>query len=498
LSQILRRGRLKSVRKDVAKFTSSIKSDRKLVRQVVNINKAHTVMLIEQKIVDPETGVKILGALDRLRKGLRLKASLEDVHMAVEEEVIKATGPEAGGNLHIAKSRNDQVSTAIRMALREELIKLLALMIDLEDAIIRLSKEHVETLLPGYTHLQPAQPITFAHYLLSFFDGLNRDLDRIAEAYARVDQSPMGAGALATTSFAISRERVADLLGFRDVIENSLDAVSSRDFILETLAAISILALDISRFVEDMILWCTSEFRTIELPDEFTSTSSIMPQKKNPETLEVIRARTGNIIGDLASSLAVMKALPSGYNLDLQEITPNLWNALETMKGSLSMILSLIPRIEVSKNIFQRPDLTFTTSTELANMLVRRYRIPFRTAHNIVGALARELVEENQSLLEVTPEKLQETAKRFAGIILKVNAEEVSSAVNSIRFVESHNVRGGPSKSEVLRMINIRRGLLNRAAAQLSDKKDRLRHAEKTLDHIVNSYLTLSSVHRKV
>ncbi len=498
MSELLRRGRLKSVREDVVKFTSSIKSDEKLLKHVIKINKAHAVMLIEQKIIDPAAGTKILGALSKLEKGLKLKASHEDVHMAVEEEVMKATGPEVGGNLHIAKSRNDQISTAIRMALREEIIKLMELMINLQDIVIRLSEEHVETLMPGYTHLQPAQPITFAHYLLSFFDCLNRDIDRIGEAYDRFDQCPMGAGALATTSFPISRERVANLLGFSDVLENSFDAVSSRDFILETLAALSILAVDVSRFVEDVIIWCTSEFRIIELPDEFSSTSSIMPQKKNPEVLEVIRARMSHIIGDLVSSLAMMKALPTSYNLDLQEVTPKLWIALETMEDSLKMLFSLIPALKVNENIFQRPDLSFTTATELANMLVRKHNIPFRTAHSIVGALVRDLVEKNQSLLEVTPEKLHETAMRIAGIPLKVNAEEISSAVNPARFVESHNVRGGPSKNEVLRMIDLRKGLLSRLKDQTSKKKDKLSHAEKTLDEAVNSYLTFSSVNRKV
>jgi len=274
LSKLLRKGRLGSARGDVTKFTSSIKSDEKLLKHVVDINRAHIVMLMEQEIVDRAAGTKILGALKGLGTRLKLKPSHEDVHMAVEEEVTKTTGPEIGGNLHVAKSRNDQVSTAIRMALREELIKLMKLTVDLQTAILGFSKGHTGTLIPGYTHLQPAQPITFAHYLLSFYDTLRRDLYRILEAYTRVDECPMGAGALATTSFPISRERVAELLGFSAVLENSLDAVASRDFILETLASLSIMAVNISRFVEDLIIWCTSEFGLIELPDEFSSTSA--------------------------------------------------------------------------------------------------------------------------------------------------------------------------------------------------------------------------------
>jgi len=497
LSKLLRRGRLKSVREDVVKFTSSARSDRKLLKHIININKAHMVMLTEQKIVDPAVGTKILGALAGLKKGLRLKPSLEDAHMAVEEEIVKATGPDVGGNLHIAKSRNDQVSTAIRMALREELINLLTSIMNIQDTIIALSKEHVETLIPGYTHLQPAQPITFAHYILSFFDALDRDLDRITEAYARVDRCPMGAGALATTSFAISRERVSSLLGFGDILENSFDAVSSRDFTLETLAALSILAVDISRLVEDLTIWCTSEFRIIELPDEFSSTSSIMPQKKNPEVLEMIRARTSHIIGDLVSSLFVMKALPSSYNLDLQEVTPKLWDGLETMKSSLKMLSSLIRNLKVNRNVFERSDMTFTTSTELANMLARKCNIPFRTAHNIVGALVRDLLEKNESLLDVTPERLHETAEKTSGIHLEVDFEDINLAVSPVGFVESHNVRGGPSKKEVWRMIDLRKQLLSRSKHKFSERKERLRNAERMLDQIVDSYLSSSS-NRKV
>jgi argininosuccinate lyase len=369
---------------------------------------------------------------------------------------------------------------------------------NLQDKIISLSREHLETIIPGYTHLQPAQPITFAHYLLSLFDTLKRDFDRVSEVYERVDQCPMGAGALATSSFSISRERVSALLGFSDILENSLDAVSSRDFILETLATLSIMAVNVSRFVEDFILWCTLEFRIIELPDEFSSTSSIMPQKKNPEVLEIIRARTGEVIGNLVSSLMILKALPSGYNLDLQEITPKLWDALEVLKNSLKMFSVLLPCIKVNKNLLQKSDLTFITSTELANILVKKYNVPFRTAHNIVGAVVKDLVEKNQSFLEITPEKLYETAKKIAELQLNVRIEDIRLAINPEKFVESHNVRGGPAKNEVIRMINLRKETLEHLKGQIINKKDRLKRARKDLTEIINTYLNSSFVNKNV
>ncbi len=291
MSELLRKGRLSSARKDVVKFTSSALIDKKILKHITDINKAHVVMLVENKIIDKNEGSKILGALTNLEGKIKLSPDMEDGHIAVEEEVIKATGQDIGGNLNLAKSRNDQVSAAIRMESRDKIVDSVETVIELQEALLQQAKKHIETIIPGYTHLQPAQPVTFAHYLVAQFDALQRSIERIEEGYKRVDLCPMGACALATTSFQISRERVANLLGFREVLENSVDAVTSRDFLLETLANLTILAVDVTRFVEDLEIWSTMEFGMIELPDEFTFTSSIMPQKKNPDVLEVVRSR---------------------------------------------------------------------------------------------------------------------------------------------------------------------------------------------------------------
>jgi len=489
LSDLLRRGRLGSARRDFVKFTSSIKSDKKLLKPVININKAHMVMLIEREIIESAEGTAILDALNKLKEGLRLKSSLEDVHMTVEEAVIKTVGPEIGGNLNLAKSRNDQVSTAVRMALREELIKLSMTTIELQESLINLSKKHLETLIPGYTHLQPAQPITFAHYLLSYFDAFERDLKRIGETYGRVNLCPMGAGALATTSFPVSRERITELLGFSGILENSVDAVSSRDFLLESLAVLSVMAVDVSRFVEDMIIWSSSEFGILELSDEFASTSSIMPQKKNPDVLEVIRARMSHILGDFFASAMGMKALPSSYNLDLQEVTPKLWDALETMEDSLGMLSKIIPHLRVNRDVFDKPSLSFLTSTELANMLVRKYGVPFRTAHRIVGSLVKVLMEKGESLLSATPELLSRVAHETARIQLRVKTEDIRLSTDPLNFVESHRVRGGPAKTEVERMLKEREKSLSLLKDGVLKEKERLADAEKRLELVVKSRL---------
>jgi len=489
MSELLRKGRLASVRKDVVEFTSSVKDDEKILKHVVDINKAHVVMLIEKGIIDQDEGKKILGALAQLNEGMKLSPELEDVHMAVEEQVIKTVGDEIGGNLNLAKSRNDQVATAIRMELREELLSLITATVGLQEALTKKSEEHLETIIPGYTHLQPAQPTTFAHYLLAQFDALQRGGKRFEEAYDRVDLCPMGAGALATTSFPISRERVAELLGFGGVLENSLDAVSTRDFLLEALAVLSILAVDLTRFVEDLIVWSTAEFGTVELPDEFSSTSSIMPQKKNPDVLEVIRARMSLVFGDFVACVTALKALPSSYNMDFQEITPKLWGSLRTARNSLAMLSKLILNLAVASNMMDTPALTFLTSTELANMLVRSYNVPFRTAHKIIGSLVKLLTEKGKSLKDVTPDLLAEVSGEALASPVWVEMREISEAVNPLRFVQSHSAKGGPSPESVKKMLEARKVLQEISKEWVFGKKGSVQEAQKVLNSLVGCHL---------
>ena len=469
------------------KFTSSIESDRRLLKQVIKINEAHVIMLMEQKIIDWSNGVLLLQALSGLESKIRLKTSFEDVHIAVEEEVNKKVCQGMGGNLHIAKSRNDQVSTAIRMVLRQNLLDLANSVINLQKALTKLAEKHVRTLIPGYTHLHPAQPVTFAHYLLSYVDMLERDSQRLEEIFQRVNLCPMGAGALATTSFPINRDRVAELLGFNDVLENSIDAVSSRDYVLETMAGLTIIAVGISRFVEDLILWSSPDFGIIELPDRFSSTSSIMPQKKNPDVLEVIRARMSYVIGNFLTSATTMKALPSSYNVDFQEITPRLWESLETVTSSLDMLSSLVTNLKVFKNVFSKPILNFSTSTELANTLVRKYKVPFRTAHKIVGYLIRTLLQQKLTFCDLTPELLKKVIQDSSGLSLNLNVKDIEESVDPVKFVESHKVRGGPSPTEVKRMLRTRKEWTAISSSILSKKNLELEEADDRLHSLVQS-----------
>ncbi len=475
------------MRKDVAKFTSSIKDDVKLSKAVIDINKAHVIMLMEQKIIKWSDGAKLLEALTK-HADIKLDPSSEDVHMAVEEAVLKEVGWEAGGNLHIAKSRNDQVATAIRMELRKNLLSLMLSVVQMQESLAEMAEKHVKTVILEYTHLQPAQPVTFAHYLLSHFDALERDLQRLQETYERVNLCPMGAGALATTSFPINRERVAALLGFSGIVENSIDAVGSRDFILETTAVLTLIAVNLSRLAEDLIVWSSPDFGVIELPDGFTSTSSIMPQKKNPEVLEVIRARASHVLGDFVSSAAALKSLPSTYNLDFQEITPKLWESIESINNSLTMFAKLIPNLKVSADVSGKALTSFSAATELANMLARKYNVPFRSAHKIVGSLVKLLIESKLTFLDATPELLQKVAQDAVGIKLVVNAEDITESIDPLKIVETHKVKGGPAPTEVERALTTRKQRITLSKSNVSKIKQKLDDAESKLESTVKSY----------
>jgi argininosuccinate lyase len=493
---MLHGGRLGDVREDVAHFTSSRKDDARVADAVLAINKAHVVMLIEQEIIPLQDGAKILKALQKL-SSQKLDPKAEDVHMAVEEAVLAETGPEVGGNLHIAKSRNDQVTTAIRMQLRSELLNIVQLLLNMQESLIETASKHTETVILAYTHLQPAQPVTFAHYLLSHVEALGRDLERLQNAYVHVNLCPLGAGALATTSFPINRKRTAELLGFNSVLENSIDAVGSRDFVVETQSALAMLAVNLSRLAEDLIIWSSPEFGTVELPDEFTSTSSIMPQKKNPEVLEIIRARASHALGDLVSSVTALKSLPTTYNLDFQEITPKLWASTDNLTSSLSIFAKLIPNLKITADVESKAAAGFVGATELANVLVRKYNIAFRTSHKIAGAAVKALIDSKKTLLDATPELIQKSAHEVAGIKLTVKSEDIVSCTNLRKLVETYKVIGGPSPKEIERAISARNKTISKDKNTIAKLKEKIANADAALKATVEAY-SLSNTPKNV
>ncbi|MEM4643010.1 MAG: argininosuccinate lyase [Candidatus Bathyarchaeia archaeon] len=494
MSKLLRGGRISKAEDGVIKYISSIKSDHRIFEAVIKINQAHILMLSERGIISPRDASIILKAISDIDPTASLPSDIEDVHMYIEETVIAKCGLNIGGNIHIAKSRNDQVATAIRMELREELLNVISHVVSLQEALLALSARNVNTLFVGYTHMQPAQPVTFAHYLLSQFDTLNRDIQRLEEAYTRVNMCPMGAGAIATTTFPISRERIAELLAFDGVVENSIDAVSGRDFILEVMAALTILAVNISRFVEDLIIFGSFDVNLIELPEDFCSTSSIMPQKKNPDVLEVIRARMGDIIGNFMASITTIKALPTGYNLDFQEVTPKLWECIDIIKEALDMLSKLITKVEVREEKLARPELSFLAATELANMLTRNYHIPFRASHKIVGALVRELISKGMTLRDANAEMLGKISATF-GFEIKLKDEDLQAALNLSNIVNLHNVTGGPSPAEVRRMLKTREEILNHVRSRVFERRSKIKKSIEKLESAVKSLIGSAGSH---
>ena len=360
--------------------------------------------------------------------------------------------------------------------------------IEMQKSLLETASKHIRTIILEYTHLQAAQPVTFAHYLLSHVQGLERDFGRLQGAYERVNICPLGAGALATTSFPINRKRTSELLGFDKVLENSLDAVGSRDFILETQAALALLAVNLSRLAEDLIIWSSQEFGTVELTDEFTSTSSIMPQKKNPEVLEVIRAHASYALGDFVASTAALKSLPSTYNLDFQEVTPKLWATLDNLTQSLSIFAALIPNLKVSTDVESKAAAGFVGATEMANMLVRKYNVAFRTSHKIIGALVKALIDSHKTLMNATPKMLQKVAKEAAGIELTVKKEDISECSNPRMLVETYKVQGGPSAVEVEKSIATAKKSMADAKNSIAKLKKNLADAEKKLNATLESY----------
>src|SRR5438552_1019643 len=327
-------------------------------------------------------------------------------------------------------------------------------MLSVETRLLLLAQKHVMSIFPGYTHLQPAQPITFAHYLLSVVDSFLRNNDRLTQFYARLNKSPIWSGALAGSSFNIDRRYVARLLGFDDLVENSLDAVAGRDFVLEFLGLTSIIALDLSRFAEDLIFYSCADVGLVELPDDFTSTSSIMPQKKNPDFLEVIRARMANVKGNVMAASTLMHSLPTGYNLDFQELPPIVWSSADALVSSLSILEQLIPRLRLTINSTGRAGFLLTSATEVANILVRDFRFSFRDAHRSVGRAVRETVRKKQALSKLG---IEDWSTALHVTLDASDLAKIRKATDLVEVVKSYRTLGSPAPGETKRMIGQRR-----------------------------------------
>ncbi len=450
---------------EAASFTSSLEFDKRIFEADIKLNTAHTTMLAKQGIIPSEIADKILKALNELKNegigALDLDPSVEDIHMAVENYVTSKIG-EVAGFMHTAKSRNDQVATDLRLVLKEEIKEIGLNILEFIEEILNMAGEHKKTIFVGYTHLQHAQPTTFAHHLLAYANALRRDYERLMDAYKRVDMNPLGSAALTTTSFPIDREMTTELLGFSRIMENSIDGVSSRDFIAETVFSLSMLASTMSKICEELILWSTFEFGVVEISYAYSSTSSIMPQKKNPDVAEIARGKSAILTGELMTILTILKALPYSYNRDLQEITPHLWNSVDNAKEMLSMVHGMLATIEINE---ERAALlaksNFATATELADILVREKNMPFRTAHKIVGRMVTEALENKVSLDDIDSKFLDNVLHEVMGKSLDLDDESIRKALDPYENIKSRTVIGGSSPEAVEKVIISLRAFLN-------------------------------------
>lgn len=396
----------------VERFTASVQFDQRLYRQDIQGSIAHATMLAEVGVLSAVEAEQILDGLQSILEDIEAgnfnwSIALEDVHMNIEAELTKRIGT-TGKKLHTGRSRNDQVATDVRLYLRDEIDQIAPELTRLQNGLAKQAAKHADVIMPGFTHLQTAQPVTFGHHLLAWNEMLERDFGRLMDCRKRANQSPLGAAALAGTTYPINRARTAELLGFDAPTRNSLDSVSDRDFAIEFCSFASLLLTHLSRASEELILWTSAQFNFIDLPDRFCTGSSIMPQKKNPDVPELVRGKTGRVNGHLISLLTLMKSQPLAYNKDNQEDKEPLFDTVDTVKDCLRAFADMIPAIEPNKEaMLEAAKRGFSTATDLADYLVRK-GIPFRDSHEIVGKSVAYGIEQNKDLSEMSLEELQQ------------------------------------------------------------------------------------------
>ena len=444
----------------VEEFTASINFDQRMYRYDILGSVTHARMLARQGIIsenEAETIVQGLeGILVEIEAGdFEFTVAREDIHMNIEARLIEKIGA-VGGKLHTARSRNDQVALDVRLYLRDEIDAIAQALGTLQAALLDQAEKNLDVIMPGYTHLQTAQPVLFAHHLLAYFEMLARDTGRLHDLRSRLNHLPLGAGALAGTTFAIDREWVAEQLGFAGVTRNSLDTVSDRDFALEFCSFASILMMHLSRLSEELILWSSADFAFIELSDAFCTGSSIMPQKKNPDVPELVRGKTGRTYGNLISLLTLMKSLPLAYNKDMQEDKEPLFDTIDTVRGSLKVFAGMIAEMRVNPEQMRiAAGRGFSTATDIADYLVRK-GLPFRNAHEVVGKTVRFCVENEKSIPELTLEEFRQFSADIDGDIFNCVTLEAS--------VNARKATGGTAREAVEKEIILARQTLKESS----------------------------------
>ncbi|MFD0680828.1 MULTISPECIES: argininosuccinate lyase [unclassified Paenibacillus] len=433
----------------VEEYTASILFDKELAEEDIQGSLAHVTMLGKCGILPLDDVEKIKDGLHKvqniIRRGeMEFSVSDEDIHMNIEKALIDEVGP-VGGKLHTGRSRNDQVATDMHLYLRKRVVEFVGLLNKLQDALIEQAKGNLDTIVPGYTHLQRAQPILFAHHLMAYVSMFQRDIERLQDSYKRINVLPLGAGALAGTTFPIDRHYVAQQLGFDGVYENSLDAVSDRDFIIEFLSNASMIMMHLSRLSEEMVLWSSTEFRFVELDDAFCTGSSIMPQKKNPDVPELVRGKTGRVYGNLFGLLTVLKSLPLAYNKDMQEDKEGMFDTVRTLQGALQLFAPMVSTMKVNKDrMRQAVNQDFSNATDIADYLVNK-GLPFRQAHEVIGKTVLYCIQNQKFLLDLKLEEYHQFSKLFE--------QDIYNVLQPEQVVNARNVYGGTATNQVSEAI---------------------------------------------
>ncbi len=435
-------------------FNSSLPFDKRMYKDDITGSIAHVTMLSECGIISKEDSAVIAAALSDILADIEsdkisLDSDAEDIHMFVEQILTERIG-DTGKRLHTARSRNDQVALDIRLYLRREIKEIIGEIINLISVIADKAEANTATIMPGYTHLQRAQPVTFAHYIMAYAQMLKRDAQRFEDALSRLNYLPLGSGALATTTYPIDRHLTASLLGFDGVTENSMDGVSDRDFVIETASCLSIMMMHLSRFSEEIIMWCSTEFGFVDLDDAFSTGSSIMPQKKNPDVAELVRGKTGRVYGSLVTLLTVMKALPLAYNKDMQEDKEAIFDALDNARLSLTVFTKMFDTLTVrSEVMLSAAEHGYMNATDCADYLTKK-GMPFRDAYKITGMLVRYCVENKKALHTLTTDEFKQYSELFDC--------DIYEAIDLKNCVNGRSAYGGPSEAAVkVQIANIRR-----------------------------------------
>ncbi|MCA6062503.1 argininosuccinate lyase [Thalassolituus marinus] len=439
----------------VARYTASVTFDQRMYRQDIQGSIAHARMLCKVGVLTEQERDDILRGLEEVRIEIERgefewSVALEDVHMNIEAALTKKIGI-TGKKLHTGRSRNDQVATDIRLYLRDEIDVINAELTRLQQGLVELAEKEADTIMPGFTHLQTAQPVTFGHHLLAWNAMLTRDFDRLQDCRKRINQMPLGAAALAGTTYPIDRHYTAELLGFDAPTENSLDSVSDRDFAIEFTSAASLIMMHMSRFSEELVLWASAQFQFVDLPDRFCTGSSIMPQKKNPDVPELVRGKTGRVYGHMISLLTLMKSQPLAYNKDNQEDKEPLFDTVDTLRDSLRAFADMVPHLQAKKEfMYEAAKRGFSTATDLADYVVRK-GIPFRDAHEIVGKAVAYGVQTGKDLSEMTLEELQQFSSEISADVFDVLTLEGSVAARDhIGGTAPNQVRAAAARAKAL------------------------------------------------